>query len=91
MVARQLLAAGQKLAERVVEKQLDLVNEGRRLLPLSRGGLPPERTLVAPRQAEPLTQTRLPPLQEIPLVILQGLLPNQQGSECLEHNKYNRK
>lgn len=62
MVARQLLAAGQKLAERVVEKQLDLVNEGRRLLPLSRGGLPPERTLVAPRQAEPLTQTRLPPL-----------------------------
>ena len=62
MVARQLLAAGQKLAERVVEKQLDLVKEGRRLLPLSRGGLPPERTLVAPRQAEPLTQTRLPPL-----------------------------
>lgn len=62
MVARQSLAAGQKLAERVVEKQLDLVKEGRRLLPLSRGGLPPERTLVAPRQAEPLTQTRLPPL-----------------------------
>ena len=62
MVARQLLAAGQKLAERVVKKEEELLTKGRRLLPLSRGGLPPKRTLVASRQAEPLTQTPLPPL-----------------------------
>lgn len=62
MALRQLKAAGQKLAERVVAKQNEIVEEGRRLLPLSRGGLPPRRSLIAPGQAEPLPQTRLPPL-----------------------------
>lgn len=59
---RQLKAAAKKLAERVVRKQDEVVRDARRLLPLSRGGLPPDRELIAPRQAEPLPQTRLPPL-----------------------------
>ena len=59
---RQLTAAAKRLAKRVTDKQDELVRKGRRLLPLSRGGLPPDRTLMAPRQAEPLPQTVLPPL-----------------------------
>ena len=59
---RQLTAAAKRLAKRVTDKQNEIVNKGRRLLPLSRGGLPPDRTLITPRQAEPLPQTRLPPL-----------------------------
>ena len=59
---RQLTAAAKRLAKRVTDKQDEIVNKGRRLLPLSRGGLPPDRTLITPRQAEPLPQTRLPPL-----------------------------
>ena len=59
---RQLTAAAKRLAKRVTDKQDEIVRKGRRLLPLSRGGLPPDRTLIAPGQAEPLTQTRLPPL-----------------------------
>ena len=90
MVARQLVAAGQKLAERVVKKQDELVEKGRRLLPLSRGGLPPDRTLVAPRQAEPLTQTRLPPLSgDSPSNIARAFAESARFR--MPRNKYNRK
>lgn len=60
---RQLVAAGRKLADRIVKKQNQVVDDARSVLPLARGGKPPQKVLVAPKRvAEPLPQTRLPPI-----------------------------